>query len=71
MSVPSFQHVSSSNMLLGCTFILVSNEWMHQRSTNTKLGLKIAPEEKVVYLLSFSRHEHAFQVTIPSRTNWA
>ncbi|THX48307.1 hypothetical protein D6D06_09172 [Aureobasidium pullulans] len=52
-----------------CTFILVSNEWMHQRSTNTKLGLKIAPEEKVVYLLSFSRHEHAFQVTNPSRAN--
>lgn len=42
---------------------------MHQRSTNTKLGLKIAPEEKVVYLLSFSRHEHAFQVTNPSRAN--
>lgn len=55
--------------MLGCTFILVSNEWMHQRSTNTKLGLKIAPEEKVVYLLSFSRHEHAFQVTNPSRAN--
>ncbi|THX25412.1 hypothetical protein D6D12_06942 [Aureobasidium pullulans] len=52
-----------------CTFILVSNEWMHQRSTNTKLGLNIAPEEKVVYLLSFSRHEHAFQVTNPSRAN--
>ncbi|THY72650.1 hypothetical protein D6C87_02459 [Aureobasidium pullulans] len=52
-----------------CTFILVSNEWMHQRSTNTKLGLKIAPEEKVVYLLSFSRHEHAFRVTNPSRAN--
>ncbi|THV91602.1 hypothetical protein D6C93_09378 [Aureobasidium pullulans] len=52
-----------------CTFILVSNEWMHQRSTNIKLGLKIAPEEKVVYLLSFSRHEHAFQVTNPSRAN--
>ncbi|THY85086.1 hypothetical protein D6C92_09022 [Aureobasidium pullulans] len=52
-----------------CTFILVSNEWVHQRNTNTKLGLKIAPEEKVVYLLSFSRHEHAFQVTIPSRAN--
>ncbi|THX03705.1 hypothetical protein D6D13_07544 [Aureobasidium pullulans] len=51
------------------TFILVPNEWMHQRSTNTKLGLKIAPEEKVVYLLSFSRHEHAFQVTNPSRAN--
>ncbi|KAG2168463.1 hypothetical protein VTO58DRAFT_108374 [Aureobasidium pullulans] len=52
-----------------CTFILVSNEWMHQRSTNIKLGLKIAPEEKVVYLLSLSRHEHAFQVTNPSRAN--
>ncbi|THY49039.1 hypothetical protein D6C98_06504 [Aureobasidium pullulans] len=52
-----------------CTFILVSNECVHQRNTNTKLGLKIAPEEKVVYLLSFSRHEHAFQVTIPSRAN--
>ncbi|THW57092.1 hypothetical protein D6D20_08224 [Aureobasidium pullulans] len=52
-----------------CTFILVSNEWMHQRSTNTKLGLKIALEEKVVYLLSFSRHEHALQVTNPSRAN--
>lgn len=61
--------MNGSNILLGCTFILVLNEWMHQRSTNTKLGLKIAPEEKVVYLLSFSRHEHAFQVTIPRRAN--
>ncbi|TIA08808.1 hypothetical protein D6C80_09019 [Aureobasidium pullulans] len=41
----------------------------HQRSTNIKLGLEIASEEKVVYLLSFSRHEHAFQVTNPSRAN--
>ncbi|THY21280.1 hypothetical protein D6D00_07227 [Aureobasidium pullulans] len=52
-----------------CTFILVSNQWMHQQKINTKLGLKIALEEKVVYLLSFSRHEHAFQVTNPSRAN--
>ncbi|TIA02394.1 hypothetical protein D6C82_02806 [Aureobasidium pullulans] len=52
-----------------CTFILVSNQWMHQQKINTKLGLKIAPGEKVVYLLSFSRHEHAFQVTNPSRAN--
>ncbi|THW81211.1 hypothetical protein D6D18_08942 [Aureobasidium pullulans] len=52
-----------------CTFILVSNEWMHQQKINTELGLKIAPGEKVVYLLSFSRHEHAFQVTNPSRAN--
>ncbi|CAD0055568.1 unnamed protein product, partial [Aureobasidium pullulans] len=42
---------------------------MHQQKINTKLGLKIAPGEKVVYLLSFSRHEHAFQVTNPSRAN--
>ncbi|THV93444.1 hypothetical protein D6D27_04368 [Aureobasidium pullulans] len=52
-----------------CTFILVSNQWMHQQKINTKLGLKIAPGEKVVYLLSFSRHEHAFQVTNLSRAN--
>ncbi|THZ20022.1 hypothetical protein D6C89_07418 [Aureobasidium pullulans] len=30
-----------------CTFILVSNQWMHQQKINTKLGLKIAPGEKV------------------------
>ncbi|THZ82431.1 hypothetical protein D6C84_05783 [Aureobasidium pullulans] len=52
-----------------CTFILVSNQWMHQQKINTKLGLKIAPGERVVYLLSFSRHEHAFQVTNLSRAN--
>jgi hypothetical protein len=42
---------------------------MHQQKINTKLGLKIAPGEKVVYLLSFSRHEHAIRVTDPSRAN--
>ncbi|THY13350.1 hypothetical protein D6D01_08365 [Aureobasidium pullulans] len=56
-------------MFPSCTFILVSNQWLHQQQINTKLGLKTAPEEKVVYLLSFSRHEHAFEVTNPSRAN--
>ncbi|THZ77710.1 hypothetical protein D6C85_01504 [Aureobasidium pullulans] len=65
-AVPATHHQENPK---SCTFILVSNQWMHQQKINTKLGLKIAPGEKVVYLLSFSRHEHAFQVTNPSRAN--
>ncbi|THX33482.1 hypothetical protein D6D10_07825 [Aureobasidium pullulans] len=65
-AVPATHHQENPK---SCTFILVSNQWMHQQKINTKLGLKIAPGEKVVYLLSFSRQEHAFQVTNPSRAN--
>ncbi|OBW64889.1 MAG: Uncharacterized protein AUREO_050400 [Aureobasidium pullulans] len=65
-AVPATHHQENPK---SCTFILVSNQWVHQQKINTKLGLKIAPGEKVVYLLSFSRHEHAFQVTNPSRAN--
>ncbi|THV74935.1 hypothetical protein D6D28_02211 [Aureobasidium pullulans] len=66
LTVPATHHQENPK---SCTFILVSNQWMHQQKINTKLGLKITPGEKVVYLLSFSRHEHAFQVTNPSRAN--
>ncbi|THW32865.1 hypothetical protein D6D22_09412 [Aureobasidium pullulans] len=65
-AVPATHHQENPK---SCTFILVSNQWMHQQKINTELGLKTAPGEKVVYLLSFSRHEHAFQVTNPSRAN--
>ncbi|THW37845.1 hypothetical protein D6D21_08060 [Aureobasidium pullulans] len=65
-AVPATHHQENPK---SCTFILVSNQWMHQQKINIKLGLKIVPGEKVVYLLSFSRHEHAFQVTNPSRAN--
>ncbi|TIA32035.1 hypothetical protein D6C78_08516 [Aureobasidium pullulans] len=65
-AVPATHHQENPK---SCTFILVSNQWMHQQKINTKLGLKIAPGEKVVYLLSFSRHEHAIQVTDLSRAN--